>query len=307
MIFVEINGRSVSAEIGETILDVCRRAGVNVPTLCHMADLTPTGACRICVVEVEGQHNLVPSCAFPVADGMKVQTHSPRAIRARQTIVELLLAGHPDDCLYCVRNNACELQKLAYELGVRERRYTGSRNEYKIDVSSPSLVRDPSKCILCGKCVRFCEEIQGVAAIDFTKRGSQTVVTTAFNQGLNVSNCINCGQCVMVCPTGALREQDNLREVIEALADPAKTVVVQHAPAVSVTLAEEFGVKPGKDIAGTMTAALRALGFDRVFDTAFAADLTIMEEGSELVHRVRNGGTLPMLTSCSPGWIKFVE
>jgi NADH-quinone oxidoreductase subunit G/NADP-reducing hydrogenase subunit HndD len=272
-----------------------------------MADLTPTGACRVCVVEVEGQRNLVPSCAFPAADGMKVQTHSPRAVRARRTIVELLLAGHPDDCLYCSRNNACELQKLAYELGVRERRYAGSRNEYKLDVSSPALVRDPSKCILCGKCVRFCEEMQGVAAIDFTNRGSQTVVTTAFNQGLNVSSCINCGQCVMVCPTGALREQDNVSEVVDALADPAKTVVVQHAPAVSVTLAEEFGMKPGKDIAGIMTAALRTLGFDRVFDTAFAADLTIMEEGSELVHRVRNGGTLPMLTSCSPGWIKFVE
>ena len=307
MISVEINGRPVSAKGGETILDVCRRAGVQVPTLCHMSDLTPTGACRICAVEVEGHRSLVPSCAFPAEDGMKVQTHSPRAVRARQTIVELLLASHPDDCLYCVRNNQCELQNLAHELGVRDRRYTGARNEYQLDVSSPSLVRDPSKCILCGKCVRFCEEIQGVAAIDFIKRGSQSVVGTAFDQGLNVSSCINCGQCVMLCPTGALREQNNLSEVIDALADPSKTVVVQHAPAVSVTLAESFGTKPGKDIAGIMTAALRTLGFDRVFDTAFAADLTIMEEGCELVHRLQNGGTLPMMTSCSPGWIKFVE
>ena len=307
VISVEINGRPVEAAAGDTILDVCRRAGVKVPTLCHMADLTPTGACRMCVVEVEGQGNLVPSCAFPAADGMKVQTHSPRAVRARQTIIELLLASHPDDCLYCVRNNECELQSLAHELGVRERNFSGARNEYQLDVSNPAIVRDPSKCILCGKCVRFCEEIQGVAAIDFIKRGSQSVVGTAFNQGLNVSSCINCGQCVMVCPTGALREQNNLGEVMAALADPAKTVVVQHAPAVSVTLAEEFGMKPGKDIVGIMTAALRALGFDRVFDTAFAADLTIMEEGSELVKRIREGGALPMLTSCSPGWIKFVE
>ncbi len=307
MTTVEINGRPVKAEHGETILDVCRRAGVKVPTLCYMKGLTPTGACRMCVVEVEGQHNLVPSCAYPAVDGMKVQTHSPRAVRARQTIIELLLASHPDDCLYCVRNNECELQSLAHELGVRERRYHGDRNKYQLDVSSPALVRDPSKCILCGKCVRFCEEIQGVAAIDFIRRGSQAVVGTAFNQGMNVSSCINCGQCVMVCPTGALREQNNLGEVIEALADSSKTVVVQHAPAVSVTLAEEFGMKPGKDVAGVMVAALRTLGFDRVFDTAFAADLTIMEEGSELVQRIQKGGTLPMMTSCSPGWIKFVE
>ena len=307
MITLEVNGRPVQAEAGATILDVCRRAGVKVPTLCHMEGLTPTGACRMCVVEVEGHRNLVPSCAFPAADGMKLQTHSRRAVRARQTIIELLLASHPDDCLYCVRNGECELQKLAHELGVRERRYTGSRNAYKLDVSSPAIVRDPSKCILCGKCVRFCEEIQGVAAIDFIRRGSQSVVGTAFDQGLNVSSCINCGQCVMVCPTGALREQSNLDEVIEALADPQKVVAVQHAPAVSVTLAEEFGMKPGKDIAGIMTAALRSLGFDRVFDTAFAADLTIMEEGSELVQRIQQGGRLPMMTSCSPGWIKFVE
>ncbi len=304
---IEVNNRTVEARDGETILDACRREGIRIPTLCHMPDLTPTGACRLCAVEVEGQRSLIPSCAYPAADGMKIQTHSARAIRARQMIVELLLSSHPDDCLYCVRNGECELQDLAHELGVRERRFRAPVCEHKVDVSSPSVVRDPAKCILCGKCVRFCEEVQGVSAIDFIDRGSQATVGTAFDQGLNVSSCINCGQCVMVCPTGALREQNDLKQVVDALNDPRKFVVVQHAPAVSVTLAEAFGMKAGKDVAGVMTAALRRLGFDRVFDTAFAADLTIMEEGSELVQRVQQGGTLPMMTSCSPGWIKFVE
>jgi len=304
---IEVNGKMIQAKSGETVLTALRRAAIQVPTLCYMEDLLPTGACRMCVVEVEGQRNLVPSCAYPVADGMKIQTHSPRVIRARKTVVELLLANHPDDCLYCVRNRNCELQKLAESLGVRERRYTGEKSEHKIDSSSPSIVRDPAKCILCGRCVRVCEEVQGVSAIDFTKRGSKTIVGPAFNEGLNVSSCINCGQCVMVCPTGALREQSYLKEVINALKDPNKYVVVQHAPAVSVTLAEEFGLKPGTDVCGTMTAALRSLGFKRVFDTSFTADLTIMEEASELVHRIKNGGKLPMFTSCSPGWVKFVE
>ncbi|MGB9623813.1 MAG: [FeFe] hydrogenase, group A, partial [Phycisphaerae bacterium] len=254
-----------------------------------------------------GQRNLVPSCAFPVVEGMKVQTHSPRAVRARKTIIELLLASHPDDCLYCVRNGNCQLQALAGELGVRERCYTGEKNNYKIDTSSASIVRDPAKCILCGRCVRVCEEVQGVSAIDFINRGSRARVGTAFDQGLNVSSCVNCGQCVVVCPTGALREQSHIKKVLDALADPNRYVVVQHAPSVSVTLAEEFGMKPGVDICGVMTSALRAMGFRRVFDTAFSADLTIMEEASELAARIAQGGTLPMMTSCSPGWIKFVE
>ncbi len=307
MITIHVNNRPVEAQPGETVLDALKRAGVTVPTLCHMPGLSPTGACRLCVVEVEGMNGLVPSCAFPVSDGMKVRTHSPRAVRARKTIVELLLASHPDDCLYCFRNHQCQLQDLAAELGVRERRYAGEQTRHHLDVSDPALIRDPDKCILCGKCVRFCEEVQGVAAIDFIQRGSRTMVTTAFNQGLNVSSCINCGQCITVCPTGALREQSHMKEVSDALRDPDRFVVIQHAPSVSVTLAEEFGMKPGRDVCGTLTAALRRLGFDRVFDTAFAADLTIMEEAAELVHRIRNGGRLPMMTSCSPGWVKFVE
>jgi len=304
---LQVNGRSITAKKGEMLLDVLRREGLKIPTLCHVPELSPTGACRLCVVELVDQGKLVPSCAFPVAEGMNIQTNSQRVVRARQTIVELLLSSHPDDCLYCNRNNRCELQTLAADLGVRGRRFLGERNEQKIDVSSPSIVRDPNKCILCGRCVRVCEEIQGVAAIDFVGRGSETQIGAAFDEGLNVTSCINCGQCIVACPTGALREQNNVQEVVAAINDPDKVVVVQHAPSVSVTLAEEFGMKPGIDVCGTMTAALRRMGFDRVFDTSFSADLTIMEEGSELVDRIKNGGTLPMMTSCSPGWIKFVE
>lgn len=307
MISIDVNGKKVEARKEEMLLSALKRAGFEIPTLCYLEGMTPTGACRMCVVEVEGVPGLIPSCAYPVFDGMKVQTHSKRVMLARKTIVELLLADHPDDCLYCVRNNNCELQTLAATLGVRERVYQGKKSKYKVDASSPSIVRDPSKCILCGRCVRVCEEVQNVSAIDFTGRGSTAVVSTAFDQGLNVSSCINCGQCILVCPTGALREQSYLKDVITALKDPSLHVVVQHAPAVSVSLAEEFGMKAGTDIDGIMTAALRTLGFAKVFDTSFSADLTIMEEGSELVERIKTGGKLPMLTSCSPGWIKYLE
>jgi len=307
MISITVNGRAVEAEEGESILQAVRRAGISIPTLCYIDGLPPTGACRMCVVELEGDGRLVPSCSFPVAPGMKILTHSPSAISARKTIVELLLANHPDDCLYCARNGSCELQGYALELGVRQRRYSGSRNDWKMDQSSPAIVRDPDKCILCGKCVRVCEEIQGVACIDFIGRGSKAHIGTAFDEGLNVSSCINCGQCIKVCPTGALTEKSSTQKVMDALNDPTKTVVVQHAPSISVTIAEEFGMKPGIDAADVMTAALRRMGFDRVFDTSFSADLTIMEEASELVQRIMKGGKLPMMTSCSPGWIKFVE
>ncbi len=304
---IEVNGAAMEAEPGETILSALNRAGIRIPTICHMEGLPPTGACRLCVVEVEGQRGLVPSCSYPVADGMRIQTHSPRVMRARKTIVELLLANHPDDCLYCARSSSCRLRELAEELGVRERRYAGAKRNDLRDVSSPSIIRDPAKCILCGRCVRMCEEIQGVAAIDFIGRGSRARVAPAFDEGINVSSCVNCGQCIVVCPTGALTEHCDIDLVLEALADPDRFVVVQHAPSISVTLAEEFGMAPGADICGIMTAAFRALGFDRVFETSFSADLTIMEEASELAARLKNGGALPMMTSCSPGWIKFVE
>jgi len=306
---IRVDGRPVAARAGEPLLEALRRDGVHVPTLCHLAHLTPTGACRLCVVEVEGQRNLVPSCAYPVSAGMVVQTHSQRAQRARKTIVELLLADHPDDCLYCVRSGDCDLGTLARELGVRERRYRGSGAaiEHHIDASSPAMLRDPAKCILCGKCVRVCEEVQGVAAIDFIGRGCKTTVGPAFDQGLNLSNCISCGQCINVCPTGALREVSHLKPVTDALADPRRVAVVQHAPSISVTLAETLGLPPEVDAAGVLNAALRRLGFTHVFDTSFAADLTIMEEASELVQRISRGGRLPMMTSCSPGWVAWLE
>jgi len=307
MIKIQVNNREIDANPVEMLLEALNRAGIKVPTLCYMKDLFPTGACRMCVVEVEGAPGLVPSCAFPVREGLKIQTHSERAVRARKTIVELLLSNHPDDCLYCSRNGECHLQNLSEELGIRQRRYTGLKSNHKPDTSSPSIVREPAKCILCGKCVRTCEEIQGVSAIDFVGRGSRTVVSPAFNRGLNVSSCVDCGQCILACPTGALTEKSKFKEIFAAINDPKKFVVVQHAPAVSVTLGELFGINPGVDVAGVMNAALRRLGFDRVFDTSFSADLTIMEEASELFHRIKTGGKLPMFTSCCPAWIDFME
>jgi len=304
---ITLNGRTMEAREGETILSAARRLGLDIPTLCHMEGLPPTGTCRVCVVEDRKTGKLIPSCSFPVSDGMDIATHSNQAVAARKTIIELLLASHPDDCLYCPGNGTCVLQRYAQELGVRQRSYSGARNRIDLDVSSPSIIRDPEKCILCGRCVRVCSEVQGVSAIDFTGRGSSAQIGCAFNEGLNVSSCVNCGQCVMVCPTGALTERRDVDRVLKALDDPSMTVVVQHAPAVSVTLAEEFGIKPGSDIVDRMNAAFRRMGFDRVFPTSFSADLTVMEEAHELVQRVRSGGPFPMFTSCSPGWIKYLE
>lgn len=305
MITIEVNNRQIEAAEGELLLTAIRRAGIKIPTLCHFEGLPPSGACRLCVVEMNDR--LVPSCATTVTPGMKCQTHSPKAVRARKTIIELLLADHPDDCLYCVRNGNCELQTLAEEYGVRTRRYQGEKSTSHLDVSSPAIERDPAKCILCGKCVRVCEEIQNVSAIDFAGRGCKTRIETAFNEGMNMSSCVFCGQCIKVCPTGALREKSSIKEVLEAIADPDKVVVVQHAPAISVSVGEAFGLKAGVEFTGPLNAALRRIGFDKVFDTSFTADLTIMEEASEFLSRLKNNGKLPMITSCSPGWVKFAE
>lgn len=307
MFEISVNNRNVEAEPGETILSALTRAGIEVPTLCHMKKLTPTGACRICVVELEGMAGLVPSCSTPVEAGMRIFTNSPRVIEARKLIIELLLADHPDDCLYCVRSGSCRLQKLAQDYGVRERIFPPRRRENTLDTASPAIVFDQSKCILCGKCVRTCSEIQKVSAIEFTGRGGNMRVSPAFHDSLNVSSCICCGQCISVCPTGALREKSSLNEVTAALADPAVYPVIQYAPAVSVSLAEEFGMKPGADLSSVLNAALRRLGFRRVFDSAFSADLTVMEEAAELAARLKSGTALPMFTSCSPAWVKYVE
>ncbi len=307
MVQLTINNIKINADEGMTVLEAAKFAGINIPTLCHLKELAPTGACRICTVEVEGQRGLVPSCAFPVYDGMIVQTNSARVRRARKTIVELLIENHPQECLICVRNKNCELQDLAEAYGVREHRYVGETKSHAIDASSASMERDPAKCILCGRCVRVCHEIQKIGAIDFTQRGFISNVTTPYNKGLNISDCILCGQCILVCPTAALREKSSLKEAAAALNDKNKFTIVQIAPAVRATLGEEYNLPLGTDVTGKIVSGLRRLGFKKVFDTNFSADLTILEEAAELVDRIQNKKTLPMFTSCCPGWIKYVE
>ncbi|MBI9036696.1 MAG: iron hydrogenase small subunit [Bacteroidales bacterium] len=304
---IEVNNRNLEANKGETILDVLNRNGIKVPTLCHMKDFFPSGSCRMCVVENLRTGKLITACSYPVEERMKIKTHSPKVIESRKTIVELLLSNHPDDCLFCVRTGNCDLQKLAKEHNITERRITGVKNNHNLDLSSSSIVRDPAKCILCGRCVQVCEQVMGVSAIDFLNRGSNSYIGTAFDKGLNVSSCVNCGQCILVCPTAALTEKNHFPGIQEALRNPEKTVVVQYAPAITVSLAEELGFKPGKDINGIINAALRLIGFNKVFDTSFTADLTIMEESAELIDRIQNNGVLPMITSCCPAWVKYAE
>ncbi len=304
---IEVNNRIIEVRKGETILSALFRNGIKVPTLCNMKDLSPTGACRICVVEVEGKENLVTSCSYPVEESMKIKTHSPRVVKARKTLVELLLSNHPDDCLYCERNGCCELQDLAIDLNIRERRISGKKSRHKLDLSSPSIVRDPAKCILCGRCVRVCDEIQSVSTLDFLNRGNKTIIGTAMARDLNFSSCINCGRCVMVCPTGALHEHSYLDEVLDSLNNSSLQVVVQYGPAVTVSLAEEFGIKSGKDITGVINAALRKIGFTHIFDTAFAADLAVMETVEVIMQKLETGEGFPIISSCCPAWVKYAE
>lgn len=303
---IKINYNAYWANPGETILQVTQREGIKIPTLCYMSDLTPTGACRICVVEIEtGQ--LVPACAFPVYNGMEVQTNSKKVRRSRKSIIELLIANHPQDCLVCVRNGNCDLQDLAAEYGVRSYRYVGEKRSGKLDLASPAVERDPEKCILCGRCVRMCHEVQNVGAIDFVNRGFYSQVSPAMDRSLNTTACVYCGQCVVACPVGALREKSYLKVAWEAINDPEIHVIAQVAPAVRVAIGEEFGLPPGTITIGKIPAALRRIGVNEIFDTNFAADLTIMEEANELIERIQSGGKLPLFTSCSPGWIKYVE
>ena len=305
---LKINGMAVSAPQGSTILEAARIAGIEIPTLCFLKEINEIGACRICVVEVKGARSLVASCVYPVSEGMEVFTNTKKVIESRKKTLQLLLSNHDRKCLSCVRSGNCELQKLCKDLGVEDEKfYDGVKNEYEIDDSAVHMYRDNSKCILCRRCVAVCDKVQSVGVIGANERGFITNISSAFGMGLGETSCVNCGQCIAVCPTGALSEKDDTDKVFAALADPTKHVIVQTAPAVRAALGEEFGYPIGTNVEGKMVAALRRLGFDKVFDTDFSADLTIMEEAHEFLDRVQNGGTLPLITSCSPGWIKYCE
>ncbi len=308
MLNVKINGIDVSVPKGSTILEAARVAGVEIPTLCFMKDKNEIGACRICVVEAnEGRgFRIVTACVYPVTEGMEVLTNSEKIQKARKTTLELILSTHDKHCLSCARSTNCELQKLCLEYGVDDVAFEGFKPVYELDTSAPHLVRDNNKCILCRRCVAACKE-QYVSVIGANDRGIDTNIGQAFNLKLNDTPCISCGQCTVVCPTGALTEKDDTDKIWAALADPAKKVIVQTAPSIRATLGECFGMPIGSNVEGKMVAALRRIGFDKVFDTDFGADLTIVEEANELVERIKNGGTLPMITSCSPGWVKFCE
>jgi NADH-quinone oxidoreductase subunit G/NADP-reducing hydrogenase subunit HndD len=312
MVHVTVNGIHVNVPEGSTILDAAKKAGIHIPTLCHL-DLCDFGvvnkvaSCRVCVVEVKGRENLVPSCAEEVYDGMKIITDSVKALSARRTNLELLLSNHPFECLTCRKNLRCELQSLAQELNIRHITVEGEKMDYPLDMSSLALVKDPSKCVMCRRCETMCNEVQTVGVLSAINRGFDVVVAPAFNLDMADTSCTYCGQCVAVCPTAALTEMSVLHKVWRSLSNPKHHVVAQIAPAVRVALGEMFGMEPGSISTGKIVTALKRLGFDKVFDTNFGADLTIIEEANELVHRIKHGGTLPMLTSCCPAWVKFIE
>jgi hydrogenases, Fe-only len=305
---VTINNQAIEAEEGITIMEACRAAGFAIPSLCYLKDVSANASCGICVVEVKGARSLLRSCITQIIEGMEITTNSQRVIDARRMNLELLLANHPQDCLICDRNENCELQQLTFDLGIHDRRFMRTRPApLSKDDSSLSLVRDPEKCILCGRCVAVCRDIQEVQAIDFSGRGLKSKITTFMDLGLGLVACTNCGQCALVCPTGAITERSSINAVWNDLHNPDKIVLVQTAPAIRVGIGEAMGMPYGALVTGQMVAGLRRLGFSKVFDTNFAADLTIIEEGHELIQRIKTGGVLPMITSCSPGWIKFIE
>ncbi len=309
-ITVKVNGVEISVPKGTTVLEAAHNAGFEIPTLCYMKEINEIGACRICVTEVnEGRgFRLVAGCVYPCSPNMEILTNSPKVIESRKKTLELILSTHDRKCLSCVRSGNCELQKLCKDYGVEDAgKYDGVNEHYEIDDTAAHMYRDNNKCILCRRCIAVCSKTQGIGVIGANERGFKTFIGSAFNMGLGETSCVSCGQCIAVCPVGAIAEKDYTKQVMAAIADPEKTVIVQTAPAVRAGLGEAFGLPIGTNVEGKMVAALRRLGFDKVFDTDFAADLTIMEEANEFVERVQNGGTLPMITSCSPGWIKFCE
>lgn len=304
---VVINGETFNVPDNITIMEAARRNGIKIPSLCHFPDQRVKANCRVCVVEVEGSRNLVASCSTPVREGMKVRTTSARVRETVQTILELIFANHPQECLTCIRNENCELRQLAAEHGIREIKADMSTPLLPLDTSTAAIVRDPNKCIKCGRCAEVCHHVQTTGILYSHNRGLEGAITPEYGKTLSEVACVLCGQCVLVCPTGAIHEKDDTAQVWAALENPGKHVVVQVAPSVRVSIAEEMGQAPGTIATGKLVTALRRLGFDKVFDTDFTADLTILEEGNELLHRLKTGGTLPMITSCSPGWIKFIE
>ena len=312
MVSLSINGKHVEMPEGSTILEAARKLDIHIPTLCHfdlhdISMVNQVATCRVCMVEVAGRRNLAPACATPVTPGMEVLTHTPRTISARRTVVELILSNHPKNCLTCTKNTNCELQALAAELSIHDIQYAGEMAQHRMDTSSAALVREMSKCVLCRRCETMCSKVQSVHVLSAIDRGFGTTMGTPFNMPITETGCVSCGQCVAVCPTAALSEVNNVAKLWNLLTDQDKFVVVQTAPAVRAALGEPFGMPAGVAVTGKMVSALRELGFDRVFDTDFAADLTIMEEATELIHRVQHGGKLPILTSCCPGWVKFFE
>ncbi|MDO4834644.1 MAG: NADH-dependent [FeFe] hydrogenase, group A6 [Bacillota bacterium] len=306
-----INGVSVQVPEDYTVLLAAREAGIDIPTLCYLKDINEVAACRLCVCEAEVKgrpmRNLPTACVLKVEEGMVVRTDTDRVRKAVKMNLELILANHNRECLTCTRNQTCELQKLCYEMGIDMERFDGEKREVCIDDLSPSIIRDSSKCVLCGRCVSACAKIQHISVLEFVNRGVNTKVAPGFNYSIKDTDCIYCGQCINACPVAAIKEKEHIKQVWEAIADPDKYVVVQTAPAVRAALGEEFGVEMGSAVTGKMVSALKRLGFDKVFDTNFSADLTIIEEGHEFINRVKNGGTLPLITSCSPGWIKYCE